>query len=217
MALGFGVAAICIVLGYPCAYAIARSQSWLKTVYVFLVISPLVTSIVIRSYAWIVLLGQQGVVNTLLIEHGLISRPLHLMYNWTGVIVAMTHVLLPYSILSIASVLETVDSRIEDAARVLGANRWQTFWRITLPLSIEGVGTGAILVFMLAIGSFVTVWLLGGTGTSVLGLLIYQQVTVAFDTSFAAALGTFLLASSLFVLYGAARWFRRRGNQHAPA
>lgn len=213
--LGLAIAAICVVLGYPCAYAIARTHSRLKALYIFLIIAPLVTSIVIRSYAWIVLLGQKGILNTLLLEHGVVERPFHLIYNWTGVIIAMTHVLLPYSILSIASVLETIDPRVEEAARVLGANRWRTFWWITVPLSIEGVGTAAILVFMLGIGSFVTVWLLGGSGTTVLSLLIYQQITVAFDSSFAAVLGTFLVVSSIFILYGGARYFRVRGRTDA--
>ncbi len=212
--LGLGVAAVCVLLGYPCAYAIARSTSRWKAIYIFLVISPLVTSIVIRSYAWIVLLGQNGILNTLLLEHGILEQPLHLIYNWTGVVIALTHVLLPYSILSIASVLETIDPRIEEAARVLGASRWRTLWRITLPLSVEGIGTAAILVFMLGIGSFVTVWLLGGTGTTVLSLLIYQQITVAFDNNFAAVLGTFLVVSSAVILYAGARCFRVRGRDH---
>ncbi len=209
--LGVGITVLCFVLGYPVAYFIARTQSRLKGFYIFMVISPLVVSIIIRTFGWLVLLGKQGLINSALIGMGVIDRPLPLVYNWTGVGIALVHVLLPYMILSVAAVLENMPRNVEEAARVLGASPWQAFRQVTLPLSFEGVGTGAILVFMLTIGSFVTVLLLGGTETMVLPLLIYQQVSVTADERFASALGTVLLVVGVLTLYAQTRMFRVRG------
>src|SRR5213594_1946586 len=172
VALGVAVTGLALVLGYPVAYFLARTRSRRRHVLLFLVISPLVVSIVIRSYGWMVLLGRAGTVNTLLVALGLAERPLPLMYNWFGVIVALTHVL--------------------------------------LPLSMEGVGAGVTLVFMLTIGSFVSILLLGGSDTLVLPLLIYQQISLL-NNNFAAALGMLLLVLSLALLYAQARVFRVRG------
>lgn len=210
--LGFVITGCSFLLGYPCAYFIARTRSRRKPFFVFMVITPLMVSIIIRSYGWLVLLGNAGLLNTLLLSLGVVQQPVQLMYNWIGVGIALVHVLLPFMILAITSVLEGIDTSVEEAARVLGANRWQTFLRITLPLSIEGVGAGCTLVFMLTIGSFVTILLVGGTDTMVLPLLIYQQITVAFDNNFAAAIGTLLLLISVGILYLQARLFRIRGK-----
>ena len=138
-----------------------------------------------------------------------ISR-FRLLYNWFGVTVGLTHVLLPYMILTLASVIEGIPESLEDSAAVLGANWWARFHHILFPMSLEGVGAGVTLVFMLAIGSFVSVLLLGGSDTQILPLLIYQQV-VFINNNFAAALGMYLLAISLALLYVQARAFRVRG------
>ena len=212
-ALGAGVTLAVFALGYPAGYFLGRTRSRLKPLFIFLVISPLVVSVIIRSYGWLVLLGNQGVVNTILLGLHLVEQPVPLVFNWTGVVIALSHVLLPYMILSVAALVEAIDPRVEEAARVFGASRWQTFRLITFPLSIEGVGTGATLVFMLTIGSFVTVLLLGGTGTMVLPLLIYQQVTLTMDNNFAAATGSVLLLISLGLLYAQTRLFRVRGRR----
>ncbi|RMF83677.1 MAG: ABC transporter permease [Nitrospinota bacterium] len=210
--LGFGITVFTLLLGYPCAYFIARTRSRWKPFFVFMVITPLMVSIIIRSYGWMVLLGDAGLLNTLLLALGVTHQPVKLIYNWIGVGIALIHVLLPFMILTVTSVLEGIDTSVEEAARVLGASRWQTFLRVTFPLSMEGVGAGCTLVFMLTIGSFVTILLVGGTETMVLPLLIYQQITVAFDNNFAAAIGTLLLLISVGILYLQARLFRVRGK-----
>ena len=210
VALGVAVTALALVLGYPVAYFLARTRSRRRHVLLFLVISPLVVSIVIRSYGWMVLLGRAGTVNTLLVALGLAERPLPLMYNWFGVIVALTHVLLPFMILTLASVIEGIPESLEDTAAVLGAGWWSRFRHVILPLSMEGVGAGVTLVFMLTIGSFVSILLLGGSDTLVLPLLIYQQISLL-NNNFAAALGMLLLVLSLALLYAQARVFRVRG------
>ncbi len=210
LALGVGVTVLALVIAYPVAYMLARTRSRWRQWLVFLVISPLVVSIVIRSYGWMVLLGRAGTVNTLLQSMGITEHPLALMYNWFGVVVALTHVLLPYMILTLASVIEGIPESLEDTAAVLGAGWWSRFRHIVFPLSLEGVGAGVTLVFMLAIGSFVSVLLLGGADTLVLPLLIYQQV-ILINNNFAAALGMYLLAISVVLLYVQARTFRVRG------
>jgi putative spermidine/putrescine transport system permease protein len=210
LALGVVVTALTLVIGYPVAYFLARTRSRWRQLLVFLVISPLVVSIVIRSYGWMVLLGRVGTVNTALQALGVVDQPLPLMYNWFGVVVALTHVLLPFMILTLASVIEGIPESLEDTAAVLGAGWWSRFRHVVLPLSMEGVGAGVTLVFMLTIGSFVSVLLLGGSDTLILPLLIYQQV-ILINNNFAAALGMFLLAISVGLLYVQARAFRVRG------
>lgn len=209
LVLGLVVTLLCLVIAYPVAYVLARTRR--RQLLMFLVISPLIVSIVIRSYGWMVLLGRAGTVNNVLSAMGVIDSPLPLMYNWFGVTVALTHVLLPYMILTLASVIEGIPESLEDNAAVLGATWWARFRLILLPLSLEGVGAGVTLVFTLAIGSFVSVLLLGGSDTLILPLLIYQQV-IFINNNFAAALGTYLLVISIVLLYVQARVFRVRGT-----
>ncbi len=205
---GFAVTAICILLGYPLAYALARAQGAWKTVLILLIVTPLMVNVVVRSFGWMVILGGSGAINAGLVALGL--PKLELMYNWTGVTIAMVHVLLPFMVLSIASTLETLDRRLEEAAAVLGATPSRVFRHVTLPLSLEGIVTGGILTFTLAIGSFVTVLLLGKTSTMVLPLLIYQQLTTSSDWPFAAAMGITLLVLVSLVLWAQGR-IRPRG------
>jgi putative spermidine/putrescine transport system permease protein len=211
LALGVAVTVLTLVIAYPVAYFLARTRSRWRQLMLFLVISPLIVSIVIRSYGWMVLLGRAGTVNTTLQALGVIDQPLALMYNWFGVVVALTHVLLPYMILTLAAVIEGIPETLEDTAAVLGAGWWRRFRDIVLPLSLEGVGAGVTLVFMLAIGSFVSVLLLGGSDTLILPLLIYQQVLLI-NNNFAAALGMLLLILSVVLLYAQGRAFRVRGT-----
>jgi putative spermidine/putrescine transport system permease protein len=209
LALGAVVTVLALLMAYPLAYLLARTPR--RRLLIFLVISPLVVSIVIRSYGWMVLLGRAGTVNTMLQAIGATDHPLALMYNWFGVTIALTHVLLPYMILTLTSVIEGIPESLENSAAVLGAGWWARFRHVLLPLSIEGVGTGVTLVFMLVIGSFVSVLLLGGSDTLILPLLIYQQVNVI-NNNFAAALGAYLLVISIILLYFQTRAFRLRST-----
>lgn len=208
---GVGVTLICAVVGYPIAFAFARSSGWIKTVLLFAIVTPLLVNVVVRSFGWMVILGPSGAINSALRAFGMPRA--ELMYNWFGVTLAMAHVLLPFMVISTAGGIETIDRRLEEAARLLGASPARQFLRITLPLSMDGLITGAILCFTLAIGSFVTVMLLGNEGTMVLPMLIYQQLTVGGDWPFAAAMGTVLLIIVVFVLWLQARLTRgRAGN-----
>jgi putative spermidine/putrescine transport system permease protein len=210
--LMFGVVLTLVtaILGYPFGYAIARARGPIKSILIFAIVAPLLVNVVVRSFGWMVILGGNGALNAGLAALGF--SKLELIYNWTGVSIAMVHVLLPFMALSVASTLETLDLRLEEAAGVLGASPFRTFWAITFPLSLEGLVTGSILVFCLSIGSFVTVLLLGKTSTMILPLLIYQQLTVSSDWPFAAAMGVVLLALVSMVLWSQSflrpRWMR---------
>ncbi len=206
------VTLICLVLGYPVAYFLVRYSGRWSGVIIFLLIAPLLTSIIMRTYGWRVLLARRGLINNLLLDQlGLIDAPLRLVNTQGSAVVGLVHVLVPFMVLAVASVLQGIDTRLEESARILGANRWQTFLRVTLPLSLDGIGTGAIMVFMIANGSFVTLLLIGGDSFRTLPLLIYQQFNTTRDFGFAAAMGNLLLLSAVGCLYLQLRLIRRRG------
>ncbi|MCK6449293.1 MAG: ABC transporter permease [Alphaproteobacteria bacterium] len=206
------VTLICLVLGYPVAYFLVRYSGRWSGVIIFLLIAPLLTSIIMRTYGWRVLLARRGLINNPLLDQlGLIDAPLRLVNTQGSAVVGLVHVLVPFMVLAVASVLQGIDTRLEESARILGANRWQTFLRVTLPLSLDGIGTGAIMVFMIANGSFVTLLLIGGDSFRTLPLLIYQQFNTTRDFGFAAAMGNLLLLSAVGCLYLQLRLIRRRG------
>lgn len=206
------VTLVCVLAGYPVAYFMVRHASGrIYDLIIFLLIAPLLTSIIMRTFGWQVLLARRGLVNEGLLALGFIDGPLGLLNSPFAIVVGLVHVLVPFMVLSIASVLQGIDRRLEESARILGAGKLQTFFRITFPLSIDGVGTGAILVFMLANGSFVTLLLLGGGTLQTLPLLIYQQFNTTRDFPFAAAMSNALLVLAVICLYLQLRLIRRRG------
>lgn len=191
VALSVGVTLLALLLGYPLALAIAQSKGPLKSALIFLVVTPLLINVVVRTFGWMVLLGRSGFLNYTLRLLGLDT--LNLSGSWTGITIAMLHVLMPFMVLSIASALEGIDGMLEEAAMTLGASPASIFRHVIVPLSAEGVATGVLLVFALCMGSFVTVMLMGSNATMVLPLLVYQQLNLASDWPFAAALGTILV------------------------
>jgi putative spermidine/putrescine transport system permease protein len=203
-------AVIAALIGYPIAYFMVRSGRRWQGVMTFLLIAPLLTSIIMRTYGWRVLMSRLGLVNALLRGTGLIARPIDFLSGPGVVMAALVHVLVPFMVLSIAASLQAVDGRLEEAARLLGASRISTFLRITVPLTLDGVGTGVVLVFMLANGSFVTLLLLGG-GLQTLPLLIFQQFNTTRDFAFAGAMSNVLLVAAVLCLLLQARLIRRRG------
>ncbi len=194
------VTALTIVIGYPVAYYFVRSRSRHKHWIFIGVISPLLVSIVVRTIGWTIVLGNEGLVNGLLRGLGLVREPLPLMNSLGSVTVGLVHVLLPFMILSIASVLGKIDPALEESAQILGANPWRTFWRVTLPLSIQGVAAGSVLVFCLTIGAYITPWWLGRGKVLLFSTTIYDQVLVIIDWPFGAAAAMILVAATLAVL-----------------
>lgn len=209
--LSAGVTLISVVIGYPVAYFLVRKAGRFAGLIIFLLIAPLLTSIIMRTFGWQVLFARRGLVNTLLVDElGILSAPLRLTNSPEIAIAALVHVLVPFMVLSIATVLQGIDTRLEESAKILGANRLRTFWEVTLPLSLDGIGTGAILVFMIANGSFVTLVLLGG-GLQTLPLMIYQQFNTTRDFGMASAMSMILLVIAVACLFAQLRLVRRKG------
>jgi putative spermidine/putrescine transport system permease protein len=210
LALSAGVTLICLLLGYPVAYYLVRHGGRWSGVIIFALVGPLLTSIIMRTFGWQVLFARSGLVNLILVQWlGVLARPLRLTGGLPLTVAALVHVLVPFMALSIASVLQGIDRRLEESAEVLGASRWRAFREVTLPLSLEGIGTGSILVFMVANGSFVTLLLLGG-GLQTLPLLIYQQFNTTRDFGLASAMSTVLLLITLVCLCLQLAFLRRR-------
>jgi putative spermidine/putrescine transport system permease protein len=201
LVLSAGVTVICILIGYPVAYYLVRHAGRWSSVIMFALVGPLLTSIIMRTFGWQVLFARRGLVNLMLVDWlHLAPAPLRFTGSLALTVAALVHVLVPFMALSIASVLQGIDRRLEESAEILGASRWRAFREITLPLSLDGIGTGSILVFMVANGSFVTLLLLGG-GLQTLPLLIYQQFNTTRDFGMASAMSTVLLLIALACLW----------------
>ena len=176
---------------------------WATLGFIF-VLLPLWTSVLVRTYAWMVLLGRNGIFNRWLLDAGIISDPLPLLHNFTGVLIGMVHVLLPYMVLPIYGAVRRLDPAIVAAAQGLGASNWRIFWRIYIPLTLNGIFAGAVLVFVLSLGFFITPALLGGGRVIMIAVLIEQQVRETLNWPFASALSAVLLVAT-FAVYALAQ------------
>jgi mannopine transport system permease protein len=194
------VTAASLLLGFPVAYAMARLRRGPATATAAAVFIALWSPVLVRSYAWIVLLQRNGVINHLALDTGIASAPLKLLYTEGSVMLAMTHVLLPFMILPIFATVRSIPSQYVHAARNLGAGSTAAFIRVTLPLSLPGVFAGCVMCFILALGFYITPALVGGPGTLIIATLIGQQATVLLDWPFAAALATVLLSITLVLV-----------------
>ncbi len=207
------VTVLTLLLGYPIAYLLATTTRRWRAVGFMLVLLPLWTSVLVRTYAWMVLLGRNGLVNKALIGAGLIGRPVGFLYTTNGVLIGMVHVLLPYMILPLYAALSRLDLGLLQAARGLGAPGWEVLVRIVLPLTAGGIAAGCVLVFVLSLGFFITPALLGGGRVVMIGVMIQQQVAELLDWNFAAALSALLLALSLGI-FGVVQVLVRRLERH---
>jgi putative spermidine/putrescine transport system permease protein len=194
----------CLLLAYPVALFLARRSKSVANLLIILVLIPFWTSILVRTYAWMVLLGRRGMINDLLIASGLIERPLQLLNTRFAVCVAMVHVLLPFMVLPIYSTLRSLDWHLIRAAEGLGARPLAVFRQVLLPLSLPGISAGCILVFTLAIGFYITPALVGGPSDLMISILIANQVNIL-DWPQAAAMAVVLLAVVLAIFAGFAR------------
>src|SRR5438270_940256 len=199
--IGFITTVVALLVGYPLAHWMARMHSRLgHALALMAVIAPLLTGIVVRTFAWMTILQDKGVINTTLMQWGLIEKPLPLMYNELGTIVALVHIYVPFMVLTLIGVIGRIDERLEQAARSLGAGRLRAFVEVTLPLSLPGILAGSLLVFALSISAYVTPSLMGGTDVLTLPMLIAQQVGTSFNPNFAGALGVILLSVCLVIV-----------------
>jgi ABC-type spermidine/putrescine transport system permease subunit I len=194
------VTAVTLAVGYPIAFYLANRTGWRFSLVIFCVVVPYFTSVIVRTYSWMVLLGRNGIVNQILIGAGLIEAPLPLLYNPFGILVGMTYVLLPYMVLTLYSAMKGIDPSLTRAARGLGASPLYVFRRVYLPLSWHGVVSGSLIVLILAIGFFITPALMGGPGDVMIAMLIERSIEIMLDWQTAAVMSLVLLAATL-VLY----------------
>ena len=203
MAMSLAITFFCLLLGYPIAYLLSVLPLRTSNLLLILVLLPFWTSLLVRTASWKVLLQQQGVINDILVWSNIIDNAnrLVMINNATGTIIAMTHILLPFMILPLFSVMKTIPPSYLRAAKSLGANDWTAFWRVYFPQTIPGVGAGAILVFILAIGYYITPELVGGTSGVFISNRIAYHISTSLNWGLAAALATLLLLVVLVLYY----------------
>ncbi|MCY1340038.1 NifC-like ABC-type porter [compost metagenome] len=203
----------CLLLGYPLAWYLVRVVRWKawRRVCVILLVVPMFTSNIVRSFGWMVLLGRNGLVNQALVDSGLADRPVRFLGTETGILIGMVYVLLPFVVLAVGNALARVDPACEQASADLGASPLATFRHITFPLTLPGVVAGGIMVFTLAVSAYVTPALLSGGRISVLSMLIFQQYSTVFDIHYGGALSIVLLVFTLAMVAMASRVGEHRG------
>ncbi len=190
-----------LVIGYILAYVLRRARPGVRNIFLLAIVLSFMISLLVRNYSWILVLQRNGAINILLKYFGIIDHPVRLLHNKFGVVVGMTHIFVPYIAFPIYSVMMGVDLNLEKAAQNLGASRWQTFWRVTFPLSLPGIGAGALLVFIMALGFFITPALLGGRKEQMLSNLIQIQVVDLLNWPFASAMSAILLVVTLIIFF----------------
>jgi ABC-type spermidine/putrescine transport system permease subunit I len=206
--IAIGVTLLCLLIGYPIAYVFYRSRGRWKGVILLCVLAPLLTSTLVRTFGWLVILGREGALNHTLLGLGLIKNPIEFIFTLKGVLIGMTQVLLPYMVLPIMASLETVAPTLEEAAVNLGASQWQVFWKVIVPQTLPGISGGVSLVFILAFSEFPVPALLGGATFKILPVYIYQTMSTLLDWSRGAALASMLLVGSGLCVYLLQRIFR---------
>ncbi len=194
------VTAVTLVIGYPIAFFLANRSGWRFSLVIFCVVVPYFTSVIVRTYSWMVILGRNGIINQVLIGSGLIDAPLPLLYNPFGIVVGMVYVLLPYMVLTLYATMKGIDPGLIRAARALGASPVYVFRRVYFPLSLDGVVSGALIVTILAIGFFITPALMGGPGDVTIAMLIERSIEIMIDWQTAAVMSLVLLGVTM-VLY----------------
>ena len=210
--IGLVTTVVALLIGYPLAHWMARMQSRLGHALVLMaVIAPMLTSVVVRTFAWMTILQDKGVINTLLMQWGVIGKPLPLMYNEFGTVVALVHIYVPFMVLTLTGVIGRIDERLEQAARSLGAGRMRAFVEVTLPLSLPGILSGSILVFVLCVSALVTPRLLGGPTYKVMSTMIYEQFLQLLNWPLGAALSFVLMAVSVAMIAASSALARRAG------
>lgn len=198
------VTLVVLVIGYPLAYTMTYlvENRILRRIIYIIVVTPLFTSSIVRAFAWMVLLGREGFVNETLARLDLIDKPLQLIFNQTGIIIGLSYILVPFMVLTVASVLQNIEYSLLDAARDLGASPPVAFLKVTFPLSLPGVVAGSLIVFTLSVSSYVTPNILSGGKVTVMSMLIYQQYASVLNYHFGATLAVVLLCATLLLVAG---------------
>jgi putative spermidine/putrescine transport system permease protein len=209
LVLSIAITVLTLILGFPIAYLMATLPMRYSNLLMILVLLPFWTSLLVRTTAWIVLLQQQGVVNDILVGMGVLSEDgrLQMIHNWIGTVIAMTHILLPFMVLPLYSVMKGIPPSYMRAARSLGANPWVAFWKVYVPQTVPGIGAGAVLVFIISIGYYITPALVGGQSGQMISNLIAYHMQNSLNWGLGAALGSMLLAGVLILYWVYSRFF----------
>lgn len=197
--LGVTVTVLAALLSYPTAYLMAHMSPRGRTLAMSLVILPLLTNPVARTYAWLIILGRHGLINAFLQGTGLLAEPLRLIYTETAIVIGLLQLFMPLMVLSLVSAMENIPNDVEEAARSLGANGLQTFWRVILPLSADGLVLGGTLVFTGSITAYVTPAILGGTRVLMLATLLQQRAIVLLDWPGATLIAVVMITTTLVI------------------
>ena len=187
------VTVLCALLGYPLAYTLTRLPSTAAAIGMICVLIPFWTAILVRTYAWLVLLQRKGVINSILLQSGLIEEPLQLAHNMTGSIIGMVHVMLPFLVLPVYATMKSIDQDLLRASQSMGASPTESFWRVFFPMSLPGLFAGVVMVFVLSLGFFTTPALLGGGRVQMLAQRIESSVTLYANWGAASELGVVLI------------------------
>lgn len=206
--VSFLTTGICILLGYPLAYFLSQLPPRAATLCMLTVLLPFWTSLLVRTYAWLALLQRQGLVNTWAIELGLWDKPVALVHNLNGTLIGMVHIMLPFLVLPLYAAMKAISGDYTRAAANLGAGPTQAFWHVFFPLSLPGLFAGALIVFVLCLGFFVTPAVLGGGKVIMVSMQITNNIELFFNWGAASALGVVLLAITLLILFAASRLLR---------
>ena len=213
--LGLITTAVCVVLGYPLAYCLARARPRWQAVGLFLLIMPLMVSAVIRVFGWIVILGRKGLVNQALVALGL--EPVKLLYTETAVVIGLVNIFVPFMVLPIMASIERISPSLEEAAQNLGADWYRSFRKVILPLSLPGLISGCLLVYSLSISAFVTPALMGSPRERMAGQQIYDEVLVSFNWPGASSLSLTLVLVTVALMFGALFATRHAGRREKPS
>lgn len=201
------------MFGMVLGLSVWRARPSVRGLLLVMILAPLLVSIVARTYGWVVLLGDKGALNSVLMALGLTDEPLRIMYTQPAVLIGLVHVFLPFMVLSLLGALDRIDPLLTEAAATLGASRWHVFRHVILPLAVPGLASGTIIVFSLSMSSYVTPALMGGSRSGLMTTFIYQQFSVTMNWHFGATMVAVLLAATLALLLavvGWSRWYTRQ-------
>ena len=199
--ISVAVTVICVLLGYPLCYWLTRVSDRTAAILMVFVLVPFWTSVLVRTYAWLVLLQRNGIINSSMMSMGIIDEPLQLAHNLTGSIIGMVHIMLPFLVLPLYATMRSVDTDLVRAAVSLGSSPRGAFWRVFFPMSLPGLFAGIVLVFILSLGFFVTPALLGGGRVQMLAQRIESTITIYSNWGAASALGVVLLLMALVIIW----------------
>lgn len=211
--MSLGVTAVCIAIGVPETLILSRMRPAWQGGFFVVILGPLLISVVVRTLGWSLLLGREGFINSALMALGLIDQPLQLMFTLTGVVIALTHVMMPFMVISVWSTLQKVDGQIAHAARSLGAGPVTTFRRVVLPQLMPGILSGGIIVFTLSASAFATPAMIGGRGVKVVTTAIYDEFLSTMNWPLGASIAVLLLIAIVFVVIGSNRLIERKFKQ----